>query len=343
MLRHDLLDRARRGLHHAAGLAALLLLAALAAAPSCASPAFEDPGAFDSEILDLHWHDAARDRTLPLRVRLPRSDAPVPIVLFSHGLGGSVDGGQFWGEHWASHGMAVVHLQHPGSDSAVWQGGDGVRRALREATRPQQLIARALDVRFVLDELARRRASTDPADGWTRRIDPDRIGVSGHSFGALTTQAVAGQSYRHREAVLADPRPRAFVAFSPSDRESGDRAFARIDRPFMVVTGSADGMVGFGLGVPPHERRRVFDRLPPGDKFLLWLTGADHMIFNGTARWPAAWNTRPPPEQDALHVRLVRATTLAFWRATLMDDAAARQWLRTLDPTLGGAGEFRMR
>lgn len=322
---------------------ALLLLLPVAAGAARMGQPYEDPGPFEADVLELRWRDPARDRTLPLRVRMPRSQGPVPVVLFSHGLGGSVDGGRYWGEHWASHGIAVIHLQHPGSDAEVWQGGDLSRRALRAAIHPQQLVARALDVRFVLDELARRRAPADPADGWARRIDLDRIGVSGHSFGALTTQAVAGQSYRHRRAPLADPRPRAFVAFSPSDRAEDGDAFALVARPFMVVTGSEDGTVSFGLGVPPAQRRSVFDRLPAGDKVLLWLTGADHMIFNGTPRWPAAWNTRPSPEQDARHVRLVRSTTLAFWRATLLDDGAARQWLHSLDPALDGAGEIRFR
>src|SRR4051812_19485771 len=38
------------------------------------------------------WHDAARNRTLPVRLRLPRGTGPAPAVLISHGLGGSRDG-----------------------------------------------------------------------------------------------------------------------------------------------------------------------------------------------------------------------------------------------------------
>ena len=36
--------------------------------------------------------DEARQREIPLRVYLPASTAPAPIVLFSHGLGGNREG-----------------------------------------------------------------------------------------------------------------------------------------------------------------------------------------------------------------------------------------------------------
>lgn len=319
----------------AALAAAALTLAFAAAEPaSAAAPPvpYEHAGPATVSVRDLGWTDPTRQRTLPLRVRMPAGDGPVPVILFSHGLGGSVDAGQFWAEHWASHGFAVLHLQHPGSDDSVWKDAKRPARALREAASAEQLLARAADVKFVLDELDRRRRADGPVgpdDAWVRRLDLQRIGMSGHSFGAATTQAIAGQSYGRRGPALTDPRPRAFVAFSPSGRDVTASSFAQITRPFLALTGSADGEVGMGLGVPPAQRRAVFDALPPGDKLLIWLTDADHMIFGGSPRRPGvAWNTNPDPALDALHGRIVRATTLAFWRAYLLDDAEARRWLQ---------------
>lgn len=292
-------------------------------------------------VRDLRWTDPVRQRTLPVRVRMPAGEGPVPVILFSHGLGGSVDAGQFWAEHWASHRFAVLHLQHPGSDVSVSKDAKRPAKALREAASTEQLMARTADVKFVLDEFERRRASNASEDAWVRRLDLKRIGMSGHSFGAGTTQAIAGQSYGRRGPALRDPRPRAFVAFSPSGRDATATSFAQITRPFLALTGSADGEVGMGLGVPPKQRRAVFDALPPGDKMLVWLTGADHMIFGGSPRLPGvAWNTNPGPALDALHSRIVRATTLAFWRAYLLDDAEARRWLRQKTGSyVGQAGE----
>ena len=68
-------------------------------------------------------------------------------MLFSHGLGGRVDGGTQWAEAWARAGIATLHLQHPGSDSDVIRNGGP--RALREAANAKQLQARCADVRLV--------------------------------------------------------------------------------------------------------------------------------------------------------------------------------------------------
>ena len=53
---------------------------------------------------------------------LPTNTAPVPVILFSHGLGGNREGSKFLGEHWAARGYVAVFLQHPGSDDSVWKG-----------------------------------------------------------------------------------------------------------------------------------------------------------------------------------------------------------------------------
>lgn len=319
----------------------LLLAAASLASAALTSAELESPGPARVEVFDLRWSDPARQRELPLRVRLPDAPGARPLVLFSHGLGGSVDAGRYWGEHWSSHGLAVIHLQHPGSDTSVWQGAQRPARGLQQAASGEQLIARALDVKFVLDELARRQGSADAADAWTRRLDLQRIGMSGHSFGAMTTQAIAGQSYGRRNAPLIDERPRAFIALSPSGKDDDRKAYAAIRRPLLGVSGSEDGEVGLGLGVPPAQRRRVYELLPAGDKYLLWLSGADHMVFNGAPRFKATWNTNPPPALDELHIRLTQATMLAFWRAYLLDDPAARQWLTNAADYVSSAGELR--
>ena len=42
-----------------------------------------------------------------------------PVVLFSHGLGGSREGYGYLGSYWAAHGYVAVHLQHIGSDETM--------------------------------------------------------------------------------------------------------------------------------------------------------------------------------------------------------------------------------
>ncbi|MCY2993583.1 MAG: hypothetical protein NTY19_37750 [Planctomycetota bacterium] len=68
---------------------------------------------------DLTVRDPARSRDIPLRVYLPAAKDPAPVVLFSHGLGGSREGCGYLGHHWSARGYVVVFLQHPGSDNSV--------------------------------------------------------------------------------------------------------------------------------------------------------------------------------------------------------------------------------
>jgi predicted dienelactone hydrolase len=346
-------NHTRRRLLVAAAAATALQAMATRATPrdrTEVATAFADPGPQRSSVVDVEWTDAARTRTLPLRVRVPEhasSTAPAALVLFSHGLGGSVEAGRFWAEHWASHGIAVIHLQHPGSDAAVWQGAQNraaAARAMKSAAELPQFLARVADVKFVLDELARRRQA---GDAMVQRLDLARIGMSGHSFGAVTTQALAGQQFPvgRRQAAqadaLADERLRAFIAFSPSARsDEAAPQFARITRPFFSVTGTEDGRVGLGLGVPPQQRLIPFEGMPGPEAYLLNLVGADHATFSGQPRWRDEPAT--DPARDDLHRRLVKATTLAFWQAQLADDAAARAWLHgSARQFVGADGDFR--
>lgn len=75
-----------------------------------------------AEEVEETWVDSVRQRELPVRTRWPdaaRFAGERPVAIFSHGLGGTVDGGAVWGEAWAAAGFAVLHLQHPGSD--LWE------------------------------------------------------------------------------------------------------------------------------------------------------------------------------------------------------------------------------
>lgn len=327
-----------------------LLLPALAASLSLAGPAWaqglrerlaqrREMGR-EAQPGDFEWTDAERQRAVPLRLRLPAGEAPCPLVLFSHGLGGDLNAGSLWSEAWAAAGIATLHLQHPGSDRSVLRSGP---RALRTAANAQQLQARALDVRFVLDELAR-RAAEHP------RLRLDRIGLAGHSFGAHTTLAVAGQHFP-RGATLADPRPRAFAAFSPSPPNGGDAtaAFGSLRRPVLCLTGSLDGSPLVPEGDANRRegawRRAVYDALPAGDKAELWLDGADHMSFGGQAVGGAMARLRErdprASAQAERHQALIAAVSSDWWRAQLLDDAAARARLSQTPAHLKEADAWR--
>lgn len=276
---------------------------------------------------DQTWHDEPRGRAVPVRIRLPASAGPWPVVLYSHGLGGSREGADAWGEAWAAAGFVVVHLQHAGSDADVLRQG---LRNLRAAASAEQLLARVGDVRFVLDEIARRQqAAVAP---W-RDVRLEAIGLAGHSFGAQTALALAGQRFP-MPGSLADARVKAFIALSPSSHRSRmpvQEQFGAISRPFFAITGSLDGdpFGGFKTGEP---RAAVYDGLPRGQRALLWIDGADHMSFAGNAarRIDGRGPFRREPvaaEREPVHHAIVARRTALWWRAQLFDDDAARSAL----------------
>jgi predicted dienelactone hydrolase len=289
------------------------------------------------------WQDSARQRVLPVKLYIPQledASAQAPVIVFSHGLGGSREGGALWGAHWASYGFLSVHLQHPGSDETLWRDRTGDRTSLREAMRAGISVRTALDriadVRFAVDELARRAQAGDPN---VAMADLTRLGMSGHSYGAWTTLAIMGQAPPRALAGdlrLDDPRFRCAIAFSPAaaNGPASKDSTSRMTRPLFAITGTHDGDV-LGNGASPERRREVFARLPPPDKFLLILDGADHMVFNGGAHQPPFGGLT---RAEILRIdNVVRSTTIAFWNAYLRDDAAAKAWLRegvraVLDP-----------
>src|SRR5256885_814593 len=80
----------------------------------------------------------------------------------------------------------VVQMQHAGSDEALWKGKTPaeIPSAMKAGMTLQNLLSRIGDVHFAIDEIARR---TKAGEGPFARADADRIGMSGHSFGAQTT------------------------------------------------------------------------------------------------------------------------------------------------------------
>ncbi len=312
----------------AAGIGLLAIRTLMPAASPATLPAIAaEPAA--GPVCEAQWQDPARgNRIVPVRIRMPAGTGKVPVILFSHGLGGSLNAGTLWAEAWARDGNAVIHLQHEGSDSGILRNG-----GLRSAMSGEQLEARANDVHFVLDELARlkREGVCD-----LTRLDLGRIGMSGHSFGAQTTLAIAGTHYQQLSTQPFDRRVKAAIAFSPqpSIGTPDSIAFGGITMPFFTVTGTKDALPWLNK-VTPEDRQRPFRAMPPGGKYLLVLAGANHGIFSGQDR-AGFGNTASVP-----HVRevVVDATTL-FWRATLHGDTAAQAALDRFAATLPAGDSF---
>jgi predicted dienelactone hydrolase len=279
------------------------------------------PASFEVQTVDLVVRDEARGRDIPVLVYLPASGDPAPVVLFSHGLGGSRTGNAFMGRHWSARGYVAVFLQHPGSDTSVWERLPARQRmaAMQRAASAESFLSRVRDVPAVLDQLA--RWNVDESHRLRGRFDLSRVGMSGHSFGAVTTQAVSGQTAARGLISYTDVRIKAAIAFSPSSPRLGDptQTFGRVAIPWMLMTGTNDVSV---IGDQTVESRlAVFPALPPGSKYELVLDKAEHSAFTERAL-PGDTEARNPN-----HHRVILALSTAFWDAYLKDQAPARTWL----------------
>jgi len=275
---------------------------------------------FRVPLLELTVHDGKRNRDIPVRVYLPESNQPAPVVLFSHGLGGSRSGNEFLGQHWARRGYVGVFIQHPGSDTLVWKDKPPEDRlsAMREAASLENFELRAADVPAVLDQLEAWNANSQSLTG---RMDLKKIGMSGHSFGAITTQAVSGENFPIIGKKLTDPRIKAAIAFSPSapSRSSAETAFAEVKIPWLLMTGTKDiASVGHA---DLKSRLAVYPALHGAPKYEVVLNNAEHSAFTDRAL-PGDEQPRNPN-----HHRVMCALTTAFLDAFLRDDATALRWL----------------
>jgi predicted dienelactone hydrolase len=228
-----------------------------------------------------------------------------------------VDAGTDFAREWVKAGFLVVHVQHPGSDSSVWRGQADPRGALTRAAGGQQLKDRVADMRRVADAVAAGQAIGACS---LARGDAARLGAAGHSFGAHTVMALAGQRFGPMGALGADARFRAIAALSPTaprnDAAQAKTAFGAIAVPVLTATGSRDGSPLAGDKSPDEvvaARAAVFAALPASatgrGHVGLWVEGADHGAFGG--------NARPGRRNDPRVSQLIAATTTAFFAAHL--------------------------
>lgn len=264
--------------------------------------------------------DGKRARTLPVRVYLPESEKAAPVILFSHGLGGSKDNNPYLGNHWAKRGYVVVFIQHPGSDEGVWKDVPPARRMvdLKRAASFENLVLRGGDVPAVIDALTAWNGDPDhPLHG---RLDLGHLGMSGHSFGASTTEAVAGQTFANGRISFLEPRIDAAVMMSPGIPSLGDpaKAFASIGIPCLLMTGTLDDSpVG---ATTAGDRLKVFPNLNHAPAWQVVFDKASHMSFGER-------DLKGNSEEGNRYHTAILALTTAFWDAELRQDTAAMAWL----------------
>ena len=235
----------------------------------------------DINFIDLEWLDSSRNRVVPIRFYLPLQNttqiATSPLVVFSHGLGGSRNGYSYLARHFANNGIASLHLQHVSSDKSVWGGNAfGLIERLAAALQTNEAVARAQDLSFALDMLL----SSDLA----KYVDKSRVAAAGHSYGANTALLAAGAQVRQDGIFksLRDKRIRAAVAISAPHyygREDTSRSLASVSVPSLHITATEDNIRMPGYFSSVQDRLNVFDATGSAVKWLAVFEGGSHSVF----------------------------------------------------------------
>ena len=236
-------------------------------------------------------------RTLVTPLAHPTSGGPYPLIVLSHGLTGHPDEFTDTVPMWAADGFVVASPAFPLTNREVPGAGANVGDVVNQPG----------DVSFVIDEVL--AANEDPGSDLYGLVDPDAIGVVGHSLGGATTWAVSFNT------ATRDPRIDSTVIFAGLTIDMpGGRFELGSGLPLLVLHGDVDP-------IPMDSDLAAYEQATT-PKWFVTLLGGDHV----------------PPFTDiaSVHDELVTETLLDFWHGTLDGDAAAldRVTDSATDPTL---------
>ncbi|MHA6204823.1 alpha/beta hydrolase family protein [Dyella soli] len=207
--------------------------------------------------------------TTPLLVYEPAStkDCP-PLLLISHGAGGSEQGYRYLAEAMQRDGWLAIVMGHRESGSAPLRA-DIRAQGLKQGIGALVADAGAYRARFMDIDAARQWAG--------QRCRAPYTALLGHSMGAVTVMLVAGA--RNLLGVQGEGGFDAYVALSPEGpgRVFPADAWASIHAPMLLITGTRDG----GLDGDYQWRTQAFDGLGPGCRWLGVIDGGSHLNFAG--------------------------------------------------------------
>ncbi len=204
-----------------------------------------------AEVDKLYVNDAVRDAT----VRKGR----FPLVVFSHGNGGTRYQNTFWCDYLASHGYIVVSADHTGNARITII--DGKTIMYQESERKRSAEDRPLDMIFLLDRMMGWNKGGDKR--FAGRIDTDRACAAGMSFGGFTSVTVADR----------EPRFKAVIAMAGAPESN-----TNLRVPSLRMLGTEDATIK----EEGNARIRSQHAKHTGSSFLLELKDGGHYTFTDT-------------------------------------------------------------
>jgi len=291
--------------------------------------------------------DDATGRVLPMRAEIPEGEGPFPVVIWSHGGGANPNGhreAQEWGHELAAQGYVVLHVAHLVPNAETGPRICEIASIPEEAcVLPEDIeesgiiaIVKTLDVVAILNNLDLISALSEEQGG--PALATDRVAVAGWSGGSRAPQMLMGARIHSTESSdtplsLADPRPAAVVALSPSGpgyagffEDGDDHSYSTMRAPVFMATGDNDIKAEkpdlFGSG-----RRKAFDLQPnDGERWLLYSNLPPGVGGHGTFELQ---DLESDDERVASFSAALSSSVRAFLDATVLEEDDAMEWLST--------------
>jgi predicted dienelactone hydrolase len=173
-----------------------------------------------------------------------------PLLVFSHGACGRPREATYLTTALARRGFVVAAPRHPGNTA------EDFPYCFSDEAVAEAFLNRVPDVQFVIDGML---AENDAGGSrFHRRLRPERIGMTGLSFGGFTTLLTAQLEPRVTAALALVPGGSAVLG--PND----------ITIPTMVIGAEDDTITGWAEAVSAYERLA-------GPRYLVRLLGANHL------------------------------------------------------------------
>jgi predicted dienelactone hydrolase len=336
---------------------------AKAAQPAAAKEPFVvGKGEFGVAITDVTLHDQARGKDLELRVRVPTLDeakgqkapeAGWPLLVFSHGAGGSRDAFGGLQDLLASHGYVCIAPTHSDSIALNRRKGEGGQgpspgelltpEGRTKLLKEVKLTDRVADCVLIVDKATDISTLVAKAGGHAFTINKDQLAIAGHSAGAFTVQLCAGVKIRgiavgktgQGFVSIGDPRFKAAVIISgqgTAARSLNDDSWDSLKIPIMVFTGSLDNSPPQMGNETPETRQHPYEKSrgtanggPPA--YLMFIEGATHGSYSG--KLSSAVLGEKPGTDAAQIERATNTGILTFLDAHVRGDSKAFEVLGT--------------
>jgi predicted dienelactone hydrolase len=272
--------------------------------------------------------DSLRNKMIPLLIYAPKADHPSPVILFSHGAGGSGNAYAALLQFWASHGYVCIAPTHADSQTLQQPQMSEFRGVMNDQSiTSSSWYDRVRDITTVMDHL---NQIQEFYPALKDKMDLAHIGIAGHAYGAYTAQLIGGATVKARGATTQQSvHDRRIQAVLLLDGEgSGQQGLTKQSwNSWQVPLMDIVAAEGRGLtGQTPQWKLEPFSLSPAGDKYGAIINGATGSSFSGRLAGQKA-GANPSPQARAFED--IKVLSLAFWDAYLKREPTAKTYLQS--------------